>query len=82
MGNPNVLKYDKTWKKFLTYCVENDACSGEKFSLHESVDERRKLIKPPAIISNETICAKENDKNGIKLRVPRPKMIISGMNIF
>lgn len=41
IGNPAVLQYDANWFSFISYCVENGAVLGSKFSLDPRTDWSR-----------------------------------------
>ncbi|XP_033218427.1 putative helicase MOV-10 [Belonocnema kinseyi] len=49
VGNPKVLQISACWRKFIEYCLENEACLGEKFTLSDlSQDEKLKMMENKA----------------------------------
>lgn len=54
IGNPHVLKFGDHWREFLSYCLENKACSGEKFSLGSFNADRQRFLKHPVYVSDSS----------------------------
>ncbi|CAD6208719.1 GSCOCG00003526001-RA-CDS [Cotesia congregata] len=38
IGHPDILQQDYCWRAFVKYCVKNNACNGEYFTLDQSLD--------------------------------------------